>query len=63
MTQKHDAGRWSLESHLNYLLLLAQCQFPHQLRSRFDPIDAVQQTLLQAHQHLDQCRAETETQF
>ena len=63
MMQNGGAGCWPLESQTNYLLLLAQCQMPHQLRSRFDPIDAVQKTLLQAHQHLDQCRAETETQF
>lgn len=63
MTQKDGACRWLLESQTNYLLLLAQCQFPRQLRSRFDPIDAVQKTLLQAHQHLDQCWAETGPQF
>ena len=36
----------------HYLLLLAQCQMPHQFRSRFDPADAVQKTLLQAHRQL-----------
>ena len=63
MTQQDGAGRWSLESQSNYLLLLAQFQMPHQLRSRCDPADAVQQTLLQSHRNLGQCRAETEAQF
>jgi RNA polymerase sigma-70 factor (ECF subfamily) len=63
MTQQDGAGRWSLESQSNYLLLLAQCQMPRQLRSRLDPADAVHQTLVQALPKLGQCRAETEAQF
>lgn len=63
MTQLGGDGKWSLERQYNYLLLLAQYQMPHQLRSRFDPADAVQKTLLQAHRNLGQCVAETETQF
>jgi RNA polymerase sigma-70 factor (ECF subfamily) len=63
MTQHGGDGKWLLESQSSYLLLLAQCQIPHQLRSRFDPADAVQKTLLQAHRHLGQCQAETEGRF
>ena len=63
MTQQDGDGKWSLERQWNYLLLLAQYQMPHQLRSRFDPADAVQKTLLQAHRKLGQCEAETEIQF
>jgi RNA polymerase sigma-70 factor (ECF subfamily) len=63
MTQSDGDNKWSLEKQGNYLLLLAQYQMPHQLKSRFDPADAVQKTLLQAHRKLGQCVAETETQF
>jgi RNA polymerase sigma-70 factor, ECF subfamily len=63
MTQHEGDGKWSLESQSSYLLLLAQFQMPRQLRSRFDPADAVQQTQLQAHRKIDQCQAETEAEF
>ena len=66
MTQQDGAGRWTpelLERQRNYLLLLAQFQLPHQLRSRFDPDDAVSQSVVQAIPKLGQCWAATEAQF
>ena len=66
MTQQGGVNHWSpkqLASQSNYLLLLAQFQMPRLLRSRFDPADMVQKTLVKALPKLGQCREGTEAGF
>jgi len=51
-----------LERYRGYLTLFARLHLDPRCRSMNDPSDVVQQTMLKAHQHWDQCRAETEAQ-
>jgi RNA polymerase sigma-70 factor (ECF subfamily) len=52
-----------LESYRNYLRLVARTGLGAALRSKADPSDLVQETLLKAHRHFDQFRGTTEPEL
>lgn len=60
MAEDKPGRRWSPERYRPYLQLLARQQIGERLRSKCDSSDLVQQTLLQAHEKLDQFRGQTE---
>src|SRR5262249_14160497 len=63
MTQEGVVDNATLERCRAYLCTLARLQLPSRLRGKLDPSDVVQQTLLTAHEKLDQFRGRSEAEL
>lgn len=62
MEPQPPAPETPLEQFRDYLCLLARLQIDPRLRAKFDASDLVQETLLKAHAHRDQCCATSDAE-
>jgi RNA polymerase sigma-70 factor, ECF subfamily len=63
MSQAGESSGWALGRFREYLRLLARMQLGSRLQAQMDASDVVQQTLLEAQQHLPQFRGGSEAEL
>ena len=63
MAAASEQPRWQLDRYREFLRMLARLYLGPQLRAKLDSSDAIQETLLKAHQHLNQFHGQTDAEF
>jgi RNA polymerase sigma-70 factor (ECF subfamily) len=63
MAEEPEVEANSLERYREYLRLMARLQLPSRLRSKLDPSDVVQETLLKAYQNREQFRGQGDAEL
>jgi RNA polymerase sigma-70 factor, ECF subfamily len=63
MSEQAQRPEWHLERYREYLHLLARLHLDPRLQSKLSSSDLVQQTLLRAHQSIEQFRGQTEEEL